>query len=251
MSNSTIISGAESFFIPGNHTGILICHGFNGSPQSIAYIGECFAKAGFTVYAPLLKGHGTCAEDMETCCYQDWIQNIHDAYNTLKKTCSNIVVMGQSMGGALALTLAETEACSGIITLNAALEVPWYETFKHADAPRFILEGKPDIHDPAAYEITYPSVPLKAVQQLLLLMQNLRQKLHHVSCPVLICSSPDDHVVPSYCSIEIFKSIASTEKERIDLPSSYHVASLDYDKDKIVEASLSFIERHVHKKMAS
>lgn len=251
MSNSTIISGAESFFIPGNHTGILICHGFNGTPQSMAYIGECLAKAGFTVYAPLLKGHGTCAEDMETCSYQEWIQDIQDAYNTLKKTCSNIVVMGQSMGGALALLLAGRESCCGIITLNAALEVPWYETFKHTSTPRFILEGKPDIHDPSAYEITYPSVPLKAVHQLLLLMQESRQNLHHVSCPVLICSSPDDHVVPAYCSMEIFQSISSSEKERIALPSSYHVASLDYDKDKIVMESLSFIERLVHKKKAS
>jgi len=251
MSNSTIIFGAESFFIPGNQTGILLCHGFNGTPQSVAYIGECLAKAGFTVYAPLLKGHGTNEEDMETCSYQDWIQNIHDAYDTLKKTCSNIVVIGQSMGGALALTLAGSTACSGIITINAALEVPLYETFKYADAPRFILEGKPDINDPSAFEITYASVPLKAIQQLLLLMQDARQKLHQVSCPILICSSPDDHVVPAYCSMEIFLRISSTEKERIDLSSSYHVASLDYDKDKIVEASLCFIEQHVHKKMAS
>jgi carboxylesterase len=244
MAEANVISGAEAIFLPGNSIGILISHGFNGTPQSVQYLAYEFAKYGYTVYAPRLKGHGTTIEEMEKTTYQDWIADIQEAYLLLKQTCHHIFVMGQSMGGALALDLATKAAIDGVLTINAALSVPEYEALARQSAPRFITEGKPDIKDAEATEITYEQVPLNAVLQLLETMKVAKQGLPDVTCPIKIFVSPEDHVVPAHCSYNIFDSVNSSERELVALDHSYHVASLDYDKDRIIQHTIDFIQNH-------
>lgn len=244
MTTTNVIKGAESFFIPGNSTGILVCHGFNGTPQSVQYLAEGLAAHGFTVYAPRLKGHGTTVLEMEKATHQNWMTNIHEAYLKLKQTCHHVFVMGQSMGGALALHLASEVALDGILTINAALSVPEYEAYAKKNTPRFMPEGKPDVKDTQVSEITYKQVPLKAVQQLLEITKIARQQLSQINCPAMIFVSPEDHVVPAHCSYEIFDSISSSDRELVSLNHSYHVASLDYDKDNIINYTVDFIRAH-------
>ena len=66
-----VMKDAEEFFFEGNHVGVLVIHGFTGSTQSVRYLGEMFAEAGFTVYGPRLTGHGTAPENMEKASYED------------------------------------------------------------------------------------------------------------------------------------------------------------------------------------
>lgn len=247
MEEYNVLPGAENIFIQGNSIGILICHGFNGTPQSVKYLAEGFAKYGYTVYAPRLKGHGTSIHEMEKANYQDWITNLHEAYLLLKQTCRDIFVIGQSMGGALALDLATKEGLNGVLTINAALSVPEYEAVAHKSGPRFIAEGKPDIKDTSTTEITYDQVPLTAVLQLIDIMKLAKQGLSNITCPIKIFVSPEDHVVPAYCSYDIFDTVNSTEKELVSLDNSYHVASLDYDRDKIIQHTINFIQAHTKK----
>ncbi|WP_083392173.1 alpha/beta fold hydrolase [Bacillus sp. MUM 13] len=251
MSLSPVIPGAESFFYPGNSTGILICHGFNGTPQSVEYLGSQFAEKGYTVYAPRLKGHGSAASDLKVCSYQDWIQNLEDAYCVLQQTCSRVYILGQSMGGALAIDLASKTNCDGVITVNAALKVPQYEQYRKVQSPLFIPDGSPDIKDPSAKEITYPEVPLHSIKQLLSLMDKTSENVKKTTCPLLLFYSVEDHVVPAECSFYLYDQAASPEKELIALKQSYHVASLDYDKEHIIKNTLRFIEEHSKKEMAS
>ncbi|SIS09122.1 alpha/beta hydrolase [Peribacillus simplex] len=243
MTAAMVIPGAESFFLPGNSIGILICHGFNGTPQSVRYLGEKFAAKGFTVFAPRLAGHGTDEYEMETSHYQEWIQDVEMAYAKLKRTCTHVFAIGQSMGGALVLDLATKVACDGILTINAALQVPEYEKYRNQSVPRFVPEGKPDIKDDTTKEITYDQVPAKAINQLLDIMEHTSQKLVDVSCPILIFHSPEDHVVPDSCSYQIYDAVMSGDKEMAPLENSYHVASLDHDKDHIIDRSYQFIQR--------
>jgi carboxylesterase len=242
MENAKVLPGAESYFHSGNSIGILICHGFNGTPQSMEYLGKKFADQGFTVYSIRLKGHGTHEEDMESSTYQDWMNNVEEGYCRLKQICRKVFVIGQSMGGALALDLAAKFDCDGLITINAALLVPDYKPYRHLSAPRFIPDGKPDINDPEAIEITYSQVPIKAINELLSLMDRVKNEVQRVTCPVLLFHSPEDHVVPEHCSYEIYHQVSSKDKNMISLTNSYHVASLDYDKDKILEAAISFMK---------
>ncbi|MRX72107.1 alpha/beta fold hydrolase [Bacillus lacus] len=238
-----VIQGADSFYYSGNSTGVLICHGFNGTPQSVEEIGRKYADQGYTVYAPRLWGHGTSEHDMQNACYQDWLQSLSDGFHYLKRSCSDIFLVGQSMGGTLCLhTAAKLLQPNGLVLINAAINDVGYMDIK--EAAEFIEEGSPDIKAPGVYEITYPKVPFTAVNELLSLMKKTSRCLKSIHCPVLLITSRIDHVVPPANSDYIFNSISSPVKERVILENSYHVASMDYDKEEIVQQSCNFFRRN-------
>ncbi|OIK13074.1 lipase [Bacillus sp. MUM 116] len=241
-----IIKGAEKFRFKGNNIGILISHGFVGTPQSVRYLGERLAENGFTVLGPRLKGHGTHYYDLENCTHEEWFDSLDMAYQELKKECTSIFVLGQSMGGTLSLWLAHKyKNIKGIIIVNPALTIPDFEHLKDKDQPRLIDEGTPDIKAKDVYEITYEKVPLKAIHQLQALMEITPAILPDIHCPVLGVKSAVDHVVPPENTDFIIEHIGSKEKETMVLPNSYHVASLDQDKDMIVEGCLRFVRQQV------
>ncbi|GER68312.1 carboxylesterase [Weizmannia acidilactici] len=243
-----VIPGAESFFLKGNQIGILISHGFNGTPQSVRFLGEYMASKGFTVYAPRLKGHGTHCTDMERCTYNDWIQSLEEGYQYLKQHCRDIFIIGQSMGGTLTLNLAEKNFdIRGIVLINAAIKnIPELE--KCLTEQRFIEEGPPDIKAAGVQEITYEKVPVSSIRELLTVMRVTRQNLSKVVCPALLFQSVDDHVVPPENADYIAAHIRSRFKKVISLFDSYHVASLDNEKEWIAEQCCLFIQQIVHKK---
>lgn len=245
-----VIEGAEEFFFKGSEVGVLISHGFLGTPQSVRYIGEEFARLGYSVLAPRLKGHGTHYKDMEACSYQDWFSSLEKAYLQLKQHCSHIYVIGQSMGGTLSLRLAHRhKEIKGLLLINAALEVPAYDYLKDQVEPRFLDESEPDIHAKNVHEITYSKVPLKAVHELQRVMKDTLSILHEVESPVLGIRSSVDHVVPPENTDYILQTVHSTNNERLILPHSYHVASMDYDKDEIVKSGHQFIQQLVAKEL--
>ena len=176
-----VIKGAESFFLKGNEIGILLSHGFVGTPQSVRELGELMNGFGFTVYAPRLTGHGTTSYDMEKAKYTDWLSDLEKAYFKLKDCCSQIFVVGQSMGGALCLRLAaKFPEIKGVMTINAALHVPAYDQYRNGRGARFIPEDAPDIKDSNAKEITYDSVPLTAINELQKLLDETGDQLWQV-----------------------------------------------------------------------
>ncbi|WP_045521941.1 alpha/beta hydrolase [Neobacillus niacini] len=240
-----VLPGAESFFYKGNQIGILISHGFVGTPQSVRYLGEYLATKGFSVYGVRLSGHGTHYEDMERCSYQDWIQSLEDGYSFLQKHCRDIFVIGQSMGGTLTLNLANKyKDIKGIMLINAAIKsIPNMEKYKNKQNPPFVNEGEPDIKDKNVHEITYTKAPVRSINQLFALMAETRDKLPAVSCPVLAFRSKEDHVVPPENTNYILSNIQSEIIEVVPLYNSYHVASMDYEKEFIAEQCSFFINK--------
>ncbi|WP_066059840.1 alpha/beta hydrolase [Robertmurraya korlensis] len=245
-----VIEGAEEFFFKGSEVGVLISHGFLGTPQSVRYIGEEFASLGYSVLCPRLQGHGTHYEDLEACSYQDWFSSLEKAYLQLKQHCSHIFVIGQSMGGTLSLRLAHRyKEIKGLVLINAALQVPAYEYLKDQVEPRFLDESDPDIHEEGVHEITYSKVPLKAVHELQNVMKGTLSILPEIESPVLGIRSSVDHVVPPANTDYILQTVQSTTKERLVLENSFHVASMDYDKDQIVKSGHLFIQQIVAKEL--
>ncbi|MCP8967218.1 alpha/beta hydrolase [Ectobacillus ponti] len=243
MKNYPILPGAEAFFFPGGDTGILISHGFSGTPQSVRFLGESLAAQGFTVYGVRLAGHGTHYEEMAQCTYKDWLHSLEQGYQFLQEQCREIYVIGQSMGGTLTSHLAGTHPVAGIILINAAMTtIPAFEAFRHQDPSLLLEEDAPDIKDPDVYEITYTKAPVSAIQQLLQLADETRTRLSQIHCPVLAFASVEDHVVPPENTDEMMQLVRSDIKQIVPLYDSYHVASMDYDKEKIAAEMVSFIQ---------
>lgn len=237
-----VIKGAESFYFPGNGVGVLLCHGFLGTPQSVEELGRAIAAKGFTVSCPRLPGHGTHAHELARFSAADWFAAIERAYLELKADCTAVFVIGQSMGGTLTLDLASRHTgINGIVLLNPAIDIPAFETFRTMPATGFVDEDRPDIKRRDAVEITYSEAPVKAYHEILSYLNAVAPKLSRVRCPVTAFVSPDDHVVPPSNTDFILGKVSSEAKRKYSLPNSYHIASMDHDMDFIVEEACGFM----------
>lgn len=252
MERYVVIQGAEAFYHKGNEVGILVSHGFMGTPQSMEYIGEGLAAKGYTVYGIRLAGHGTHYWDIEQATYENWKADFVEGYRFLKEKCEHVFILGQSMGGTLTFhTASRGLELSGVIAINPAMtSIPSMEVYRNAHTPRYIKEDKPDIKDPNVHEITYDKVPVRSMRELLSLMDEAKERLSYVTCPALVLTSTVDHVVPPSNSAYILENIRSKSAHQVMLPNSYHVASMDYDKDQIIEHTARFVKATVAKKKA-
>ncbi|MFS0781054.1 alpha/beta hydrolase [Bacillus sp. 1P06AnD] len=240
-----IMEGAEPFYYEGGSTGILLVHGFTGTTHSMRDLGKAYHQAGYSVCGPRLNGHGTSVEDMDTTSYQDWIESVEEGWGWLKERCDKIYVSGQSMGGTLTLYMAENHPeVQGIILINAAVQLPEMEDLAKQDLPRFIDEIGSDIKKPGVEELAYKKTPTRSVREILSLMEEVREHLPNISCPVLVLVSDEDHTVPPTNSELIITHITSEEKKLSRLHNSYHVATLDYDQPVIIEQSLAFFKQY-------
>ncbi|WP_243556573.1 alpha/beta hydrolase [Priestia megaterium] len=250
MERYDVIQGAESFYYKGNDIGILVSHGFMGTPQSMEYIGKELAEKGFTVYGLRLTGHGTHYYDIEQTTYEEWKQDFLNGYQRLEQECRHVFILGQSMGGTLTFhTASQGLDLDGVIAINPAMtSIPSMEPYRSRHTPRYLKEEHPDIKDPNVHEITYDKVPVRSMRELLSLMDETKERLPYVTCPALVLTSTVDNVVPPENSAYILNHIQSAEKRQHMLRNSYHVASMDFDKDTIVAQTAQFVQATVAKK---
>ncbi len=240
---------AEPFAFEGNDIGVLVQHGFTGCTQSMLPLGEYLAEAGYTVVGPRLPGHGTTVKDMSTRTWQEWVAVADEALQDLLARCRKVFITGLSMGGTITLYLGEKygDRIAGLMPINAAVFLnpvlmPLLPVIKH------ILPSIPgigsDVKDPAIKESCYDKVPLRAADELNKIMRITKRDLQKVTQPILIFSSRDDHAVPPRNQPFILNHVASREKELVVLENSYHVATLDYDKEIIFTREVEFIQKH-------
>lgn len=243
-----VVPGAEPFSHDGEDVGVLLCHGFTGSPQSLRGWAEALAKQGYTVRLPLLPGHGTSWQEMNRTGWADWYGEVEAALLELSGQCRTVVVAGLSMGGALALRLAEQHGTkvAGLVLVNPAVR---------ADDPRlrllpvlkYVVGSLPgissDIKRPGVRELAYDRTPLRALHSMMGGWSQVVAELPRVTQPVLLFRSPEDHVVPASSSAQILAGISSTDATEVLCSDSYHVATLDNDADRIISDSLAFVAR--------
>ena len=228
--------------------GVLVCHGFGGSPRSIQEVGLRLAEAGYTVALPLLAGHGSTPEAMERSRWTEWAADVERAFGWLRERTDTIFLFGLSMGGTLVLWMAERHPeAAGLITVNAIVRHPRERSMRilgRLGLPRWAKAIGNDAKLAGVDEKAYDRIPVRSARQLALLVANVRQGLSRVRCPALVFSSVTDHVVPPANQKEILGSISSADKTLIELFDSYHVATMDNDKERILAGTLEFIAVH-------
>ncbi|MEU1591363.1 alpha/beta fold hydrolase [Streptomyces sp. NPDC005708] len=243
-----VLPGAEPYRHDGGEVGVLFCHGFTGSPQSLRPWAEYLAERGLSVSVPLLPGHGTRWEDMQLTGWPDWYAEVDRELRALRERCAQVFVAGLSMGGALALRLAAKygDAISGVAVVNPANKVHGLTAYALPVA-RHLVRSTPgiasDIAKEGSEELGYDRVPLHAAYSLRNFFRIVDGELPQVTQPLLLLHSPQDHVVPPADSARILSRVSSTDVREILLEQSYHVATLDNDADRIFEETHAFIGR--------
>jgi len=240
--------GAEPYSHDGNNIGIVVSHGFTGQPRAIKDWAIALGEAGYTVRAPRLPGHGTTWQEMNKTVWQDWYAEIERNYRELAAQCDTVFVMGLSMGGSLALRLAEEkgDGIAGMVLVNPAVHSERID--RHAlPILRLIIPSFPgirnDIKKPDQDEGAYARIPLRAAHSLQELWRAIKSDIDKVTQPILIYRSIDDHVVEPSNTAWILANAASKDKEEITLADSYHVATIDNDAQTIFDGSIAFVQR--------
>jgi carboxylesterase len=244
-----VLPGAEPFRHEGGEAGVLLCHGFTGSPQSLRPWAQHLAEHGLTVSLPLLPGHGTRWQDMALTGWQDWYAEVDRELRALSERCSSVFVAGLSMGGTLALRLAAKhgDAVSGVVVVNPANRMHGLAPYALPVARHFVRTAPgiaSDIAKEGSVELGYDKVPLHAAHSLRTFFRQVDGELPQVTQPLLVLRSAQDHVVPAADSARVLSRVSSTDVTEIVLEQSYHVATLDHDAERIFDESLAFIGRH-------
>jgi carboxylesterase len=241
--------GAEPYFHPGGSTGVLLCHGFTGSPGSLRPWAEYLAGAGLTVSLPRLPGHGTTWQEMARTRWEDWYAEVDRAFEELRGQASEIFVMGLSMGGCLALRMAEIRgaAVRGLVLVNPSVTADT-KLFLLAPALKLVVPSLPgiasDIKKPDAHEIGYDRIPVRAAATLPQLWGTTSRALGSITQPVLVYRSTVDHVVGPPSMKVLLAGLPQDQVTVRECADSYHVATLDNDAEAIFEGSVKFVHDH-------
>jgi esterase/lipase len=244
-----ILRGAEPFEFPGRgengRTGVLLIHGFTGNPMSMRPWGEHLAAEGFAVRCPLLPGHGTTWQDCNTSTHEQWTAAVEAELDVLAGSCDRVFVAGLSMGGTLAIRLAEVRSdVAGLLLVNPALFTQRLDAKLLPLIARLTPSWVPiasDIKKPGAVELAYPRLPTRAMMQLRVLWALTRADLQRVTVPAIVFHSTEDHVVEPANSEVLLASVSSDDTTEVVLRDSYHVATLDNDAPQIFERSVAWI----------
>jgi len=243
-----VVTGAEPWSAEGNHIGILVLHGFTGSPKSMKPWALELSGQGWTTRLPRLPGHGTTWQEMNLTTWQDWYAEALRNFQELRAQCEHVFVMGLSMGGSLTLRLAEEHGddIAGVVLVNPAVHTERIDRFALPVLQRFV-GGFPgisnDINKPGQDEGAYDKIPLKAAYSMQQMWKLVKGDIANVTVPLLLFRSLDDHVVEPSNAAFILSSVSSTDLEEIQLPDSAHVATLDYDAEVIHRESIAFVKR--------
>ncbi len=228
--------------------GALVLHGFTGTPRSVSGVAEALSAAGFAVESPLLPGHGATMDDVVATGWVDWSGAVEDAYRDLAARHRQVVVVGLSLGATLGCWLAaHHHDIAGLVCVNPMIE-PVADSFVDmleqliasgfASAPAF---GS-DIARPDVAEESLGGAPFAPLLSLFGGVAELAPRLGDITCPVLLFTSRNDHVVPPSSS-DYLAARVSGAVERVMLERSYHVATMDWDAGEIETRTVAFARR--------
>lgn len=253
MTSSTpapIIEGCEPFsHACGSPTGVLVVHGFTGSPFSVRGVADAVVGGGFDVEVPRLPGHGTSIDDMVTTGWSDWTGAVIDALERVASRTDRVVVVGQSMGATLALwTALGRSGLAGMVCINpltrprSADEIAMIDDLLEDGFAVAPGEGS-DIADPDSYDVTYDGTPLVPIRSLLVDgVAPITDRFGELTMPLRLFTSRNDHVVAPADSDHLADSWGGPV-ERIWLERSFHNATRDFDRGLVEAGTVGFVQQ--------
>lgn len=244
----------REFFFPGEGLSALLIHGLTGTPYEMRWLGERMAAAGIRVRGVRLAGHAGAPEDLGAANYDNWYESVVQGFEDLRQYGDPNIVVGLSAGAVLAARLAidQREAVAGIAMLAPAFYLPRSTMLllrmvqKLGRFSRQLYLYSPadsDIHDAAARRIhpTMHLFPISAPINLLDMSKIVRRRLQRITQPALLMHSRLDHTCPFDRNVNfVMKHLGSSEKRCVVLDESYHVITVDTEKEQVAAEVLNF-----------
>jgi carboxylesterase len=235
------------FAADGGPVGVVLSHGFTGTPASMRPWADHLAAAGYTVRLPLLPGHGATWRETNRSRWPQWYAAIESAYDELAARCDTVFAAGLSMGGTLVTRLAEQKggAIAGLVLVNPAYGTQRFDA-KLAPVLKWVIKSRPsiggDIKKPGVEEPADDRTPVVAFASLYQLWKVTVADLAKVTAPIRMYRSVEDHVVDPLSATLLKRGATATTVDEVMLHDSYHVATLDNDAETIFAGSVEFFE---------
>jgi carboxylesterase len=249
-----VVEGAQEFMLAGtNGRALLLLHGSGDTPQSMRYFGNRLHDAGYTVYAPLLPGHGRSPRDFATATAADYYDATRKAFVALRRSSDWIGLIGLSMGGALAARLAVESPDVRVVALLAPYLVPpsgvrWTrDTAKlwSLTAPYLRGRGEASVHDASAQALSraYGTFSPGALEALVETAREGLRALPELTQPTLVINSDQDNRIPRKLALSAMEKIHAPMEQHW-VSGCGHVITIDYCKDTVADFVLAFLARH-------
>lgn len=253
-----VVVGAEDIRLPhASGRAALVLHGFNDTPQSMAYLAARLHEAGWSVLAPRLPGHGVrlplMARDGRAAL---WRQAVAAHYAALRAEHEIVVVCGQSMGGALATLLAAAHPeIPALVLLAPYLSMPWSIQLRTALA--WVLQltspyfqgsgGDRSLHDAdAKARALGPGViTARTMTELRAVARAAEAVLPTLRVPTLYLQSREDNRISQADARRHFAAIGSPDKVMHWLSGCGHIISADYRRDEVAAETIAWLDQHV------
>ncbi|MFC1608795.1 alpha/beta hydrolase [Patescibacteria group bacterium] len=241
----------DFYFQGNNNSAVLLLHGWSTTPYEVRRLGKFLNESGYTVYGPMLSGHGTVPKDLEDIIYNDWIDDAKKALNKLVKTHKNVYVGGTSMGANLTLEMAkEYPEIKGVILMATPYKM---KLEKIGEMMVFVMSKFKRYHKkfyPPTFGlsttitrlISYQSYPIKNVMELAKLIKLSRKNLKKINQPCLVLQSSHDHIVTKNSANKIYKKVNSKFKKKRYIEKAYHTFISDIKNEHVFEDILDFVQ---------
>jgi carboxylesterase len=250
MKGSTFKKARILMDSPPQDVAVLLVHGLNGLRYDFDDVAAHLRTQGYAAEQVLLPGHEVHARVAINYGWQDWTQAVAEHFNDMAGRYRRVVVVGHSMGGALALHLAARDHRVAAVATLCAPAMLHPGLFPLVRFARYLMPFMPilreDISDPRERRM-YRSrkvsqwVSVAPMHTLLAVLPALRDDLAHVCCPTLVMGARNDHVVPLRDAAIIYYGIASRRKKIIVLNRSWHVVTRDVERHIVTDHLVNFL----------
>jgi carboxylesterase len=235
-----------------NAPGVLVLHGGGDTPQIVRALSEHLHQNGYSVHAPLLSGHGRAISAWAEVSAATWHEDVVRAFEAMRTTHDRVSVVGLSMGGALAVTLAaEREDLSALVLLAPYVEMPQpLQRLARSQLlwgwmlPYFSSFGEASVRDPdaAAKTLGYGMFTPAALRALYEVMERASRDLSRVVAPTLIVQSRDDNRLPPASATRALDRLGAREKKLEWVEGAGHVITVDYGRERVFALVESWLE---------
>lgn len=267
-----------NFFLKSQDKAVLLIHGITGTPSEMRYFAQGLHKRGYSVFCNTLPRHCASLNELKKVTWQEIADCCINDFKRLKAEYSKVFIAGLSMGALMAVHLAYLfgREVSGIVALAPTLfydgwalhkgrvliNIVWHIPFLRnnidirEDWPyglkdestrevieRFYKNAKANEFSKKTLLFGSPFFPLACLYQHSLFAKTIKKELPFVTNPILILHSEEDDMVSIRNARYLLGRIGSREKSLLALDDSYHMITIDKQRDKVVQEAVNFLDK--------
>ena len=266
----------QSIELRGGPHAVLALHGLLGNPLEMQFVGKKLQRAGYSVTIPLIPGYGYSSgqkQSYRTTRSEKWFEEVQRQFDLLRRNYDTVSITGLCIGAVLALRLAserpgEVAALSLLATTLAydGWSIPKYKfllPIAYYTPARYLYSYKErypfgikntnlrkwiaremEVHTSSAAGASRLSA--EGIFQAHRLIKQVKKNLHQVSCPTLIMHAEEDDVATPKSADLVDARISSAIKKKIILHDSYHIITLDNEKERVASETVQFFDQVIH-----